>query len=106
MGKKLPRVRFTPILPSFTDIKDDGAKKYAESMNKFLIDLSNKVYRDFYDLLGQGTTVIIDEDGDIIEYIGNPDDDGSWKRVLNGNNLEYYHKESGSWIKRGAFLGK
>ena len=105
MAKPLPRNRFTPILPAFKDIKDEGAKRYAEGINKFLQDLSGKLFKDLYDLIGQGSSVVI-VDGDIVEYIGDPDEDGSWKRILSGNNLEYYHKESSAWVKRGAWTGK
>lgn len=29
-------------------------------------------------------------------------DDGNWRIYINGNNLEFQRKESGTWVKKGA----
>jgi len=103
--KKLPRIRNTPLLPEFKDIKDESTKRYAENINRFLQDFSGKLYKDLYDIIGQGFSMVI-EDGAVILYLGIPGAEDSWQIIVNGHNMDFNHCESLTYVKRGGWTGK
>lgn len=47
-----------------------------------------------------GNEVILGSDGAI--YLGNPNTNGTWKIVINGNDLEFQKRESGVFVMKGA----
>ncbi len=38
-------------------------------------------------------------------YLGPPNQDNSWRVFVNGSNLAFERRESGSWIDRGSLIG-
>ncbi len=38
-----------------------------------------------------------------VKYIGEQNDDGSWRILISGNNLNFERRESGTWNAKGSF---
>ena len=50
-----------------------------------------------------GSDVILPSSGNV--YIGDPDTDGSWRINVNGTDLEFQRRESGSWTTKTSIDG-
>ena len=48
-----------------------------------------------------GDEVHLSSDG--IIYLGDPDTDGTWRVIINGDDLEFQKREAGTYVMKGAF---
>ena len=44
--------------------------------------------------------VTLPDDG--VVYVGDPNTDGSWRKIRVGNNWQAQRRESGTWVKKSA----
>ena len=76
-------------LPDIGKITDKPTRDALEQLLRFMFDNQRKIYDD---LNGMRSAVILGDEGT----------DGSWKMVVNGNNLEFQRLESGTWVMKGT----